>query len=193
MTLHTLSTSYFLVTLTALKPSLWSYFTFSFLQNLSRRSLNESTEGASITWSGRVFQIATILWLKLYFLILVLQRSWYSASEFLPGLPVISIVIFIAGQICFSGNPLTLVMAGSRRVQWRRGGPRDPPPHNFAQNQFFCPKFGMLIPQGISNYVKFVSYNYLTYPAQGGLRNMPSRNCILLNLSKSYFKSSVFP
>ena len=52
-------------------------------------------------------------------------------------------------------------------------GPRDSPPHNFAQNQFICPKFGMLIPQGISNYVQFVSYNYLTYPAQGGLRNMP--------------------
>ena len=31
----------------------------------------------------------------------------------------------------------------------------------------------MLIPQGISNYVQFVSYNYLTYPAQGALRNMP--------------------
>ena len=53
------------------------------------------------------------------------------------------------------------------------GGPRDPPPHNFAQNQFLCPKSSMLIPQGISNYVQFVSYNYLTYPAQGGLRNMP--------------------
>ena len=109
MTLHTLSTSYFLVTLTALKPSLWSYFTFSFLQNLSRRRLNESTKGACFTWSGRVFQIATILWLKLYFLILVFQRSWYSASEFLPGLPVISIVIFIAGQICFSWNPLSIL------------------------------------------------------------------------------------
>ena len=53
------------------------------------------------------------------------------------------------------------------------GGQRDPPPHNFAQNQFSCPKLGMLIPQGICNYVQFVSYNYLTYPAQGGLRNMP--------------------
>ena len=26
---------------------------------------------------------------------------------------------------------------------------------------------------GDFNYVQFVSYNYLTYPAQGGLRNMP--------------------
>ena len=63
-----------------------------------------------------------------------------------------------------------------------------PPAHNFAQNQFFGTKFGMLIPQGISNYVKFVSY-----PTQGGLRNMPSTKCILLNLSKFYFKYSVFP
>ena len=64
---------------------------------------------------------------------------------------------------------LTLVMAGSRRVQRRRGGgPTDPPPNKFAQNSFLCPKFGMLIPQGISNYVEFVSYNYPTYPAQGG-------------------------
>ena len=58
------------------------------------------------------------------------------------------------------------------------GGPRDPPPLNFAQNQFSCPKLGMLIPQGISNYVQFVSYNYLTFPAHGGLPNIPSRNCI---------------
>ena len=69
---------------------------------------------------------------------------------------------------------------GDAGVPESTADPMDPPPHSFAQNQFSCPKFGMLIPQGISDYVKFVSYNYLTYPAQGGLRIMPSRNYIFL-------------
>ena len=40
----------------------------------------------------------------------------------------------------------------------------DPPPNNFAQNQLFCPKYGMLIPQEISNYVQFVSFILHTLP-----------------------------
>ena len=110
-----------------------------------------------------------------------IYKSWYVSTQ--DG--------FYNSQDCYLTVKGVLRLFGYRRnfglnpgdgglaeVSAMAGGPRDPPPLNFAQNQFSCPKLGMLIPQGISNYVQFVSYNYLTYPAHGGLPNIPSRNCI---------------
>ena len=51
-------------------------------------------------------------------------------------------------------------------------GFEEPPPPNFAPNHFPCPKIGMLMPKGISNHGKFVSWNYCTYAVRGGSVNM---------------------
>ena len=65
-------------------------------------------------------------------------------------------------------------MAGSQRVQpWRGGGCwSNSHPCNFAKNQFPCIKIDMSMTPWISNYVKFVSWNYLVYPLRGGSVNM---------------------
>ena len=53
-----------------------------------------------------------------------------------------------------------------------RGDWINPHPPNFAPNHFPCPKIGMLMPKGISNHGKFVSWNYCTYAVRGGSVNM---------------------
>ncbi len=82
-------------------------------------------------------------------------RPWAQmATERLQPKPLqVGVYIHVAFYIII----LTLLMAGSRRVQTWRGGLNQPPPPNFAPNQFPCPKIGMPMPKGISNHGKFVS------------------------------------
>ena len=55
---------------------------------------------------------------------------------------------------------LTLIMAGSQRVQLWRGGWSNPHPSNFAKYQFWSLKIGIWLAKGICNCAKFVIIIY---------------------------------
>ena len=89
-------------------------------------------------------------------------------------------------------HALTLVMAGLRREQRRRGGgPRDPHPITLLKINSFAPNLACWFAI-MSNLFHIIILNTLPWgTSEYALQN--PKYCILLNLSKSYFKSSVFP
>ena len=72
------------------------------------------------------------------------------------------------------------------------GGSRNPHPRNFSQKHFLCPKIGMLMPKGISNYAKFVLWNYFIYPVRGGSVNMTISD-MSQNLGQKYYLNLHLP